>query len=393
MKHTARCVGIGACMLCVLLCLLLPSRAHADTGAQTDEVGTQVAASQDDTAVSGDVSSPVIRYRAHVQSYGWQDWVGNDAVAGTVEKSKRLEAVEIEFEPRALGSITYRTHCQSLGWLPWRANGVTSGTIGQAKRLEAIEIKLTGQAAREYNVWYRVYCQTRGWQDWVGNGATAGTMGQKRRVEAIQIQVRKKGEQPPNGAKSLIYLDAGHGLSGARGYDPGVRACDGSSEADMTKELTVLVAKYARETYGLNVYVNTDCNKSEADRQAHAKSVGATSLVSLHFNGANNSLAHGIESVVYDGEGSHPGMAAPRSKTLQEIMHRHLRESLAGLYDYGARSAAIPVVDGVATNIPSVLLNVCFITNEYDYESYVRNKDQVAQELAKGLHEAYCQGF
>ena len=36
-----------------------------------------------------------VYYRTHVQTYGWQNWVGNNAMAGTSGQSKRLEGIRI----------------------------------------------------------------------------------------------------------------------------------------------------------------------------------------------------------------------------------------------------------------------------------------------------------
>ena len=39
-----------------------------------------------------------VYYRAHVQGIGWQDWVKDGAVAGTIGQSKRIEAIQIKIE-------------------------------------------------------------------------------------------------------------------------------------------------------------------------------------------------------------------------------------------------------------------------------------------------------
>ena len=112
---------------------------------------------QEKTALATDV--PTINYRTHVQSYGWQSYVSNGSVSGTVGKSKRLEAIEIyvtNIPSGMTGGITYRTHVQSYGWQSWVYDGSLSGTSGQSKRLEAIQIKLTGTISNNYDVIYRV---------------------------------------------------------------------------------------------------------------------------------------------------------------------------------------------------------------------------------------------
>ncbi len=47
-----------------------------------------------------DNSSYNIKYRVHVQDYGWMDWVTNGQVAGTTGQSKRVEAIQIIVEKK-----------------------------------------------------------------------------------------------------------------------------------------------------------------------------------------------------------------------------------------------------------------------------------------------------
>lgn len=142
-------------------------------------------------------TAPSVLYKTHVQTYGWQNWVKDGAVSGTVGQSKRLEGINIKLDgvdPAKLG-VTYTTHCQSYGWLKWVSNGAMSGTSGEAKRLEAIMMKLTGSEADKYDIYYRVHAQSYGWLNWAKNGEPAGTEGLAKRLEGIQIVVVKKGEQ------------------------------------------------------------------------------------------------------------------------------------------------------------------------------------------------------
>ena len=150
--------------------------------------------------VNGDEVS--VMYRTHVQSFGWQDFVENGNLSGTVGKAKRLEGIEIRLENADYsGGIQYRTHVQSYGWQNWKSNGVMSGTSGEAKRLEAIQIRLTGEMAKHYDVYYRVQAQTYGWMGWAKNGEYAGTAGFAKRLEAIQILLVKKGSKVTGNTK------------------------------------------------------------------------------------------------------------------------------------------------------------------------------------------------
>ncbi|MCI8465140.1 MAG: L,D-transpeptidase family protein [Lachnospiraceae bacterium] len=140
----------------------------------------------------------VIKYRTHVQTFGWLDWSDGGKRNGTEGKSKRLEGIEIKIENTKLeGDIEYQTHVQGIGWMDWVKNGAMSGTERQSKRLEAIRIRLQGELAEAYDVYYRVHVQSIGWLDWAKNGEEAGTSGLSRRLESIEIQLVKKGGEAP----------------------------------------------------------------------------------------------------------------------------------------------------------------------------------------------------
>ena len=365
---------------------------------EEESVAVEAEGTAEAAAQLAGVTEPTVTYHTHVQTYGWQGWVSNGDMSGTEGESKRLEGIEIGVKvPGLEGGIRYKTHVQTYGWeTEWNYDGASSGTTGESKRLEAIQIELTGDAAKNYDVWYRVHAQTYGWLGWAKNGEAAGTSGRSRRLEAIEILVLDKDSAAPGDtnnhmlANSLIYLDAGHGMSGSVGYDTGAVG-SGYEEADLNKELVNKIVYYAREWYGLNVYPNIDCDYHYTKRQEHASSVGATSLVSIHFNSASSG-ATGYESYIYRAYDQYQGAAAPRSDVLQQIMHSHLSNALP-LTDRGMRSEAFAVVNGRYTGIPATLLEVCFISNASDMQVYQAHKEQVAQELAAGLNEAYQQGF
>lgn len=142
----------------------------------------------------------VVTYKTHVQRYGDQSWVSDGSIAGTSGEAKRLEAIYIKLNASKLGytgGIRYKTHVQSFGWeKEWKKDGQMSGTSGKAKRLEAIRIELTGTISSYYDVYYRVHAQSYGWLGWVKNGAYAGTAGQAKRLEAIQIIIMPKTDYP-----------------------------------------------------------------------------------------------------------------------------------------------------------------------------------------------------
>ena len=155
-----------------------------------------------DPALSG------IVYNTHVQTYGWQNWVGGGAISGTSGESKRLEGLHVRLQNQdAGGSVEYCTHVQSIGWQDWVKDGALAGTTGQSKRLEAVRIRLTGEMAERYDVWYRTHCQHFGWMGWAVNGEESGTKGYSYRMEAIEIRLLPKGSKAP-GSKNNAFRAA-----------------------------------------------------------------------------------------------------------------------------------------------------------------------------------------
>ena len=123
-------------------------------------------------------------------------FIGNTLRLGTLDGSRRLEAIQVELPKGTDGGIQYRAHLEDSGWTDWAQNGERTGTTGQFRRLEAVQMRLTGAVDNDYSVWYRVHSQNYGWLGWAHNGETAGTTGLSKRAEAIDIQVLPEGQVP-----------------------------------------------------------------------------------------------------------------------------------------------------------------------------------------------------
>lgn len=120
------------------------------------------------------------KYRAHVQSIGWQDWKHDGEISGTTGQGLRLEALQID----APFEIQAKAHIQDIGWVDYGTinKDTIIGTTGESKRLEDLCFK--------GNFRYRVHIEHTGWTPWTkADGiATLGTVGQCLRIEAIQIE-------------------------------------------------------------------------------------------------------------------------------------------------------------------------------------------------------------
>lgn len=142
--------------------------------------------------------SSTVSYSTHVQNQGWQDYVKNGETSGSVDENLRIEAVKMNLDGiEADGSIQYRTHVQNEGWQNFVEDDAISGTTGKNLRVEAMQIQLTGEIAKQYDIYYRTYVDGIGWLDWAANGTTSGSIGMSKCITGLQVQLVKKGEQAP----------------------------------------------------------------------------------------------------------------------------------------------------------------------------------------------------
>lgn len=121
-----------------------------------------------------------IKYQAHVQEDGWQDWKTDGEIAGTTGQSKRMEALRIDWDQE----VYAKAHIQGIGWVDYGkiTKDTIIGTTHQEKRLECLCLK--------GNFMYRVHIAKYGWTPYTkADGiATLGTVGQSLAIEAIEIK-------------------------------------------------------------------------------------------------------------------------------------------------------------------------------------------------------------
>ena len=154
------------------------------------------------------VKSADIEYQAHVRNIGWQQAVRNGETAGTTGRALSIEALAVAVKNQDYsGSLRYQAHVSDIGWQGWRNDGEICGTTGRAKSIESVKIELTGEMAKQYDIYYRVHSRDYGWLGWTKNGEAAGTQGCAKPMEAVQIKLIKKGEEfkeYDNGKNSFI---------------------------------------------------------------------------------------------------------------------------------------------------------------------------------------------
>jgi N-acetylmuramoyl-L-alanine amidase len=185
----------------------------------------------------------------------------------------------------------------------------------------------------------------------------------------------------PDNGQILVVLDPGHG-----GNDPGAVGIGGLNEVDIVDPVADQVAALL-EANGVSV-VLTRTENIEVDlppRVDLANRLDANLFVSIHANAIDISRpeVNGIETYYYSS-----------GEQLAEMIHESLIDATGGP-DRRVRTARFYVLRN--TDMPAVLLELGFVTGEYDAErlSDPEYRETLAQAIARGILQyiqRYCPG-
>lgn len=120
---------------------------------------------------------------------------GKEIVAGTIGQARGIKTIAMAVKPSAdtyTGGISYNAHVTDIGWQGWISDGNIAGSLEPGKKIEAIQIKLTGEMGTYCDIYYRVHVENFGWLGWTRNGAEAGTTGYSYKIEAIEVKLAPK---------------------------------------------------------------------------------------------------------------------------------------------------------------------------------------------------------
>ena len=109
------------------------------------------------------------------------------------------------------GGVSYAVYFKGTGWQKARTAAQTAGTTGKSTPIQAFRAKLTGNAARSYDLLYRVYVRGLGWLDWTGAWKAAGTTGYGRALQGLQMRLVRKSDPRPSSAGAaapVAYVSA-----------------------------------------------------------------------------------------------------------------------------------------------------------------------------------------
>jgi N-acetylmuramoyl-L-alanine amidase len=154
--------------------------------------------------------------------------------------------------------------------------------------------------------------------------------------------------QPQPVGQPIIAIDAGHG-----GRDPGAIGVDGVQEKHVVLSISKQVQQLLQERgYGVVMTRTDDREILLQPRVDMAVEANATLLVSIHANALDRSGINGIETYYL----------RPDSAELATTLHRSLVRA-TGAADRGVRRARFFMVRETPTGMPSVLLELGYLTN------------------------------
>ncbi|WP_285100507.1 hypothetical protein [Promicromonospora sp. MEB111] len=138
-----------------------------------------------------------VTVQPYLRPAGWKTTVHGGSTAGLTSTSQRLNAVRVDVNgQRYSGGVQVSAKVEGDGWRSWVGDTKVAGTYHRTDRTSAYKMRLTGEMAKQYDIYYRVHVAGTGWLGWAKNGAGAGTESYKYRNTAVQVVLVKKGERP-----------------------------------------------------------------------------------------------------------------------------------------------------------------------------------------------------
>lgn len=173
-----------------------------------------------------------------------------------------------------------------------------------------------------------------------------------------------------------VFINPGHAI----GLDPGaVNNNYNVTEAEIAADVGAMATEYLREA-GVDVMIMQSDNLCGEDGYSAYYSVCETAnrwkadlFVSVHCNAAS-SLAQGAETFAYN--------QFSKGNQLAYRIQSQIINSLDVL-DRGVKYANFIVLN--KTDMPAVLVEMGFITNEHDVQLLMNKQDDYARAIARGI--------
>ena len=213
--------------------------------------------------------------------------------------------------------------------------------------------------------------------------------------------------------KAVIGIDAGHGGSSSGTYSVNT-VSDGLFEKDYALELALLMEEHLKRN-GFEVIMTrrTDENPGNVSKRAEiVAEKGADFALSIHFNGFEKESANGTEIYVPYSE-TVAEIEAGFNNTLEKYFKKRLPFARSNSYfdrnkifdkklnlekrRFDAKSAEKDYFGFVRgcweKSISADLIEICFLTNKKDFETYLLNRKKIAEELSENIVKAFGESF
>ncbi|MCI8341849.1 MAG: N-acetylmuramoyl-L-alanine amidase [Firmicutes bacterium] len=169
-----------------------------------------------------------------------------------------------------------------------------------------------------------------------------------------------------------ICIDPGHG-----GKDTGAPAA-GYKEKDIVLAISLKLAEFLRSR-GIDVFLTreSDIYDSPGAKVAKANKWGADLFVSIHCNSHVSIQANGTECLIYGYDGE--------SDLLADFIQNSIVNRLKTADRYIKARNELTVLN--STNMPAVLVETAFISNDSDREKLLNRQSDFAAAIADGIFE------
>ena len=213
--------------------------------------------------------------------------------------------------------------------------------------------------------------------------------------------------------KAIIGIDAGHGGSSSGTYTVNTTK-DGLFEKDFALETALLVEQNLLEN-GFSVVMTrrSDINPGNVSKRAEIMVKNkADFAISIHFNGFGSESANGCEVFVPNRE-----KVALIEAGFDKMLEKYFRKRAPfarsnSFYDknkifdkkLNSKTGRFDAVSdekdyfGFIRNcyengISADLIEICFLTNKKDFEIYEKNREAIAEDIAKSIVEAFGEEY
>ena len=213
--------------------------------------------------------------------------------------------------------------------------------------------------------------------------------------------------------KAVIGIDAGHGGSSSGTYSVNT-VFDGIFEKDYALEQALLVEKHlVRNGFKVVMTRRSDINPGTVNERAKfCIERNCDFALSIHFNGFGTESANGteifvpheenlagIEARLFDFLGNLFRIRAPfarsssffdRNKIFDKKLNPKTRrfEAVSSEKDYFGF-----VRTCWESGVSADLLEICFLTNKKDFKNYIKNREKIAENIAKSIVEAFGEEY